>query len=305
MKKILFSALLVLALGVAGCGEEPPPVASLEVTPKNLRLPFPELHTVHLSWQPTAPLEGFAGTPTVFVHLLDDNDKVVRTFDHAFPGRWREGTAVGYDVKLYQSAIAPPRPGGKYRLTVGIAGEGKQRWTLDGLGEPVARREYLAADVNVPPPPANKKSGPRFNFSKEWMPVEPGADKQVLARRWLTGEGGMRAAGLRQPGRISLVLWIPAPDVTGGALTLKEGSKIPEVRIEGTCGDFESSITGPGLHEVEIPLIEPPKNGQCRFTLRPNYTFGSPPRAVSLENAAWSPSGERNRPAEPASPSEP
>lgn len=308
MKKILFSALLVLAVG-AGCGDEPPPVASLEVTPKSLRLPFPELHTVHLSWQPTAPLEGFAGTPTVFVHLLDDNDKVVRTFDHAFPGRWREGTAVGYDVKLYQSAIAPPLPGGRYRLTVGLAGEGKQRWTLDGLGEPVARREYLAADVDVPPPPANKKSGPRFNFSKEWMPVEPGADKQVLARRWLTSDGGMRVAGLRQPGRVWLVLWIPSPDVAGGALALEEGSKIPAVRIEGNCGDFEASITGPGLHEVEMPLVEPPKNGQCRLMLRPNYSFGSPSRAVSLENAAWSPSGERRRAAQPAptpaSPSEP
>lgn len=309
MKKILFSTLLVLALlGAAGCGEEPPPVASLEVTPRNLRLPFPELHAIHLNWQPTAPLEGFAGTPTVFVHLLDDNDKVVRTFDHAFPSRWREGMAVGYDVKLYQSAIAPPLAGGRYRLTVGLAGEGKQRWTLDGLGEPVARREYLAADVDVPPPPANKKSGPRFSFTKEWMPVEPGSDKQVLARRWLTGDGGIRAAGLRQPGYVWLVLWIPAPDVTGGGLTLKEGAKIPEVRIEGSCGDFEASITGPGLHGVEMPLPDPSKTGQCRLMLRPNFSFGSPPRSVSLENAAWSPSGRREKAAPeatPGSPSEP
>lgn len=306
MKRTLLPLLLLVALGAAGilgCGEDAPPVASIEVSPKSLQLPYPELHTVRLSWQPSAPLDGFTGTPTVFVHLLDDNDKVVRTFDHEFPGRWREGTAVGYDLKLYQSAIAPPLPGGRYRLTVGLAGEGKQRWVLDGLGEPVARREYLAADVEVPPPPANKKSGPRFNFSEQWLPAEPGGDRQVLARRWLTGEGAMRVAGLRKPGHVWLVLRIPPPDQVG-ALSVKEGGQ-PVVRIEGTCGDFEASFSGPGVHEVEMPLVDPPKSGQCRLQLRPNFSFGSPARSVVLENAAWAPSEGQPRAAGPTSPPAP
>lgn len=298
MKKTLFPLLLMLALGILGCGEDAPPVASLEVTPKSVRLPFPELHTIHLSWKPSAPLEGFAGTPTVFVHLLDDNDKVVRTFDHTFPGRWREGTAVGYDLKLYQSALSPPLNPGRYRLTVGLAGEGKQRWTLDGVGEPVARREYLAAEVDVPPPPPNKKSGPRFTFSEQWLPIEPGGDRQVLGRRWLTGNGGMRVAGLRRPGHVWLVLRIPPPEVAG-PLNVQGGGQ-PAVRIEGNCGDFEASLSGPGIHEVEMPLVEPPKSGQCRLELKPNFSFGMPPRSVSLENAAWSPDGGAPRPAEAA-----
>jgi hypothetical protein len=306
MKRILHPLPLLLVLvasGLLGCGEDAPPVAAVEVAPKSVQLPYPELHTVHLSWQPSAPLEGFAGTPTVFVHLLDDNDKVVRTFDHAFPGRWREGTAVGYDLKLYQSALAPPLPGGRYRLTVGLAGEGKQRWVLDGLGEPVARREYLAADVEVPPPPANKKSGPRFNFSEQWQPTEPGGDRQVLARRWLTGEGGMRVAGLRKPGHVWVVLRIPPPEQVG---TLNvQGGGLPVVRIEGSCGDFEASLSGPGVHEVEMPLVDPPKSGQCRLQLRPNFTFGSPARSVALENAAWAPSEGAPRAAGPASPPAP
>jgi len=303
MKKILFPLLLVLAFGIAGsfagCGEDVPPVASVEVAPKSLALPYPELRTVHLNWQPSAPLEGFAGTPTVFVHLLDDDDKVVRTFDHAFPGKWREGTAVGYDVKLYQSALAPALPGGRYRLTIGLAGEGKQRWVLDGLGEPVARREYLAAEVDVPPPPVNKKSGPRFNFSEQWLPPEPGGDRQVLARRWLTGEGAMRVAGLRRPGNVWLVLQIPHPEVAG-KLNVKDGG-VPTVRIEGSCGDFEASLSGPGIHEVEMPLTDPPRSGQCRLQLKPNFSFGSPPRSVSLENAAWWPSDDQPRAAGAAS----
>lgn len=309
MKKILFPLLLVpaLALGVAGCSEEAPPVATLEVTPKSVSLPFPELHTIHLSWQPSAPLEGLAGTPTVFVHLLDDNDKVVRTFDHAFPGRWREGTAVGYDLKLYQSAISPPLQQGRYRLTIGLAGEGKERWTLAGVGEPVARREYLAAEVEVPAAPGSRKSGPRFTFSEHWLPPEPGGDRQVLARRWLTGDGGLRVAGLRKQGHIWLVLRIPPPEVAG-PLKVKDGGQ-PAVRIEGSCGDFEASISGPGLHEVEMPLVDPPKSGQCRIELKPNFSFGTPARSVSLENAAWSPAEGQARGAAkagaPGSPSAP
>lgn len=287
MKKLLSLLLLVVALGVLGCGEDAPPVAALDVSPRSLQLPYPELHTIHLSWQPSAALEGFTGTPTVFVHLLDDNDKVVRTFDHTFPDRWREGTTVGYDLNLYQSALAPPLNPGRYRLTIGLAGQGKQRWTLGGLGEPVSRREYLAAQVDVPPPPSNKKSGPRFTFSEHWQPTEPGGDRQVLARRWLTANGGIRVAGLRRPGHVWLVLRIPPPEIAG-TLNVKEG-KQPAVRIEGSCGDFEASLSGPGIHEVEMPLVEPPKSGQCRLELKPNFTFGSPARSVSLENAAWSP----------------
>jgi hypothetical protein len=303
MKKTLIPVLLLLALCAAGCGKSEPAVAQLEVTPRKVRLPYPELHTVRLDWQPSAALEGFTGTPTVFVHLLDQNEKVVRTFDHPFPGHWHAGTPIAYDLKLYQSALAPPLPGGRYRLTIGLAGQGKQRWALDGVGDPVARMEYLAAEVDVPPPPANRKSGPRFTFSEQWLPPEPGADVQLLARRWLTGSGGLRVAGLRQPGRVWLVLRIPSPK-EAGSLTVAGGESGPSVRLEGSCGDYEASISGPGVHEVEMPVVEPPKSGMCRLTLTPNFQFGgggSPVRTVSLENAAWAPA-EGGRPPAPSPP---
>jgi hypothetical protein len=299
MKRTLLPLALLLPLCFASCGQEATPVASLEVTPKKVRLPYPELQTVHLTWQPSLPLEGFSGTPTVFVHLLDQDRKVVRTFDHPYPGRWREGQPVSYDLKLYQSTMAPPLAGGKYSLTLGLAGEGKtQRWAIDGLGEPVARMEYLTAEVEVPAPAKNKKSGPRFTFSEQWLQPEPGADLQLMARRWLTGPGGMRVAGLRQPGSVWLVLRIPEPQVAPD-LKVNDGSSVPSVRIEGTCGDYEASISGPGIHEVEMPVADPPKNGQCRLQMTPNFQFGTGgPRSVSLENAAWAPwEGGRPRPA--------
>ncbi len=306
MKKILLP--LVLLLPLAGCGEKATPVVRLEVTPKKVRLPFPEMRTVHLTWQPSMPLEGFTGTPTVFVHLLDQDKKVVRTFDHPYPGRWREGEPVSYDLKLYQSTLAPPLPGGTYSLTLGLAGEGKQRWAVDGVGEPVARMEYLAAEIEVPAPAKTKKSGPRFTFSEQWLPSEPGADRQMIARRWLSGSGGMgglRVAGLRQPGSIWLVFRIPESKEADN-LTVNDGSGVPAVRIEGTCGEYEASISGAGLHEVEMPVAEPPKNGTCRLTLQPNFQFGKGgPRSISLENASWSPwEGGRPKPAS-ASPTAP
>lgn len=309
MKKTLLPLLFVLPLAFSGCGgDDAAPVAEVSVTPNSLRLPFPELHTVRLTWQPSAPLEGLTGTPTVFVHLLDERDEVVRTFDHAFPGRWREGVPTAYEIDLYQSTLAPPLPAGRYRLTLGLAGEGKLRWPLGGLGEPIARREYLAANVEIPPPPANKKSGPRFTFSEEWMPPEPGGDRQVLARRWMTQTGGLRVAGLRQPGSVWMVLRIPDPD-TAGRIDV-QGGGVPTVKLEGTCGGFEASISGPGIHEVEMPVADPPKNGQCRVTLKPNFTFGSPGRSVALENASWAPASGRPRSsgssaASPTSPSAP
>lgn len=305
MKKILLPLLLVLPLSFSGCGgDDAAPVAEVSVAPNSLSLPFPELHTVRLTWQPSAPLDGFTGTPTVFVHLLDERDEVVRTFDHAFPGRWREGVPTTYELDLYQSTLAPALPKGRYRLTLGLAGEGKQRWPLGGLGEPIARREYLAAEVEVPAPPANKKSGPRFTFSEQWMPAEPGGDRQVLARRWLTQTGGLRVAGLRQPGSVWLVLRIPTSE-TAGAVNV-QGGGMPAVKLEGSCGGFEASISGPGIHEVEMPVVDPPKNGQCRVTLRPNFTFGSPGRSVALENVAWAPSRlKAQAPAGPGSPTAP
>jgi len=306
LRKTLPTLAILLAFGLlAGCGEKAAPVARLEVTPKKVSLPFPEMHTIRLTWRPSKPLEGFSGPPTVFVHLLDQDKKVVRTFDHPYPGRWREGEPVSYDLKLFQSTLAPPLPGGTYSLTLGLAGEGKQRWAVDGLGEPVARMEYLAVEIDVPAPAKAKKSGPRFTFSEQWLPSEPGADRQLIARRWLSGSGGLRVAGLRQPGSIWLVLRIPEPQAADN-LTVNDGSGVPAVRIEGSCGDYEASISGPGLHEVEMPVADPPKNGMCRLTLQPNFQFGQgEARSVSLENASWSPwQGGRPRSA-PASPTDP
>ena len=85
-KNYLVLPLLALSLGVLACGEDDgAPVARVDVTPRQLRLGFPEVQTLQLTWTPTAELPGLSSQPMVFVHLLDDKKKLVRTFDHPFP----------------------------------------------------------------------------------------------------------------------------------------------------------------------------------------------------------------------------
>jgi hypothetical protein len=294
---VLRIAVAALTFAAAGCGRQEPAVAELRVEPARLRLGPAELQRLRFTWSPSAPLAG-GGQPTVFVHLLDRREKVVRTFDHLFPQRWSEGEPVAYDVAVFQSALAPPLVPGKYRLSVGLYGPGGERWALDGLGKPLRRDEYVAAAVEVPA----DGGGPRFVFPPEWGPLEPGSDRQVLARRWLAGEASFRLEGVRGRGAVWLVLRIPSADGPGQSLQLDGGSGAPSVRIRvsDSCGGVETAVSGPGRHEIEMPVDEVPQDGICTIALRPNFRFVAPglagPRSASLETAAWISAANRRAP---------
>src|SRR5258708_2680222 len=153
IQKVLLPTSLVASLAVvslvAGCGGgKQTPVARVEVEPSQLRLTFGQAQTVRLTWTPSSPLGG--ETPTVFVHLLDSQQKVARAFDHSFPQRWREGAPVTDDFKVYQSALAPPLPAGKYQVVVGLYGPDGQRLAPDGPCEPRRQSEYKGFQIEVP-----------------------------------------------------------------------------------------------------------------------------------------------------------
>lgn len=302
-KNYLLLPLLALSLGVLACGEDDgTPVARVNATPGQIRLGFPEVQTVRLEWTPTAELEGLSSQPMVFVHLLDDKMKLVRTFDQPFPQRWRPGTPVIQEAKLFQSQLAPPLSPGTYTLTVGLY-EGKRRWALEGLGERVDTGEYVAAQVEVP----SESTAPKLVFSPQWLPVEPGADRQVLVRRWLNGRGAIRLDGTKEPGALWLVLRIPPVTGANERLELEGTANLPGVIVRG-CGGFEMSVSGPGTHEIEIP-IDGAQGSSCRIGLNANYTIVSAVtgqrRSVSLENAAWEPGARKAESAPPAAPAAP
>lgn len=292
MKRILLSTAIVAASLAAGCGGGDTPVARVEVQPREVRLPFSQAQPLKLTWTPSAALDE---QPTVFVHLLDGEGQVVRTFDHAFPERWREGTPVSYDVKLYQSTLAPPLPAGKYRLSLGLYGKDGDRWALDGLGEPIARNEYVAAQVEVP----SQTPHMRFLFSPTWLPVEPGGDRQVLARRWMADRATIRLTNQRAPGTVWMMVHIPETNAPDYKLVLDQGAGSPSVLVAGNCGGSESNISGPGLHEVELALDPPPQGGFCRILMSSNFILEPTPaagpagrkRSVSVDNLAWIPRG--------------
>ncbi|MBW8874562.1 MAG: hypothetical protein JF614_06330 [Acidobacteria bacterium] len=299
LKKI-FLPLSVAAVSLAAAcgGGKQTPVARVDVEPRLVRLPFGQAQTVRLTWTPSAPLEG--ETPTVFVHLLDGEHKVARTFDHPFPQRWREGEPLTDDFKVYQSALAPPLPAGKYQVVAGLYGRDGKRWPLDGLGEPVGRDEYKAFEVEVPA----EDPGPKFTFSPTWLPVEPGGDRQVVARRWMADRGDIRVVDQKGPGVVWLVIQIPATDKPDYKLALDPGASSPSVLVQGNCGGGETNLSGPGIHDAEVAMDSPPPDAPCRVQLSANFTIQSRiargKRSVSLENIAWIPGGSRKPAAQPA-----
>ena len=278
------------ALGsISGCGGEPRSVATVEVESSDLELPHRGFTTLGLSWRVEEPLPGRTGKVRVFVHLLDEPGSVVRTFDHDWPDGWRPGSRVGYRVRLHQSALAPPIEPGSYALTLGLYDEAGRRWPLSVRGEPVDRHEYRVAQVRVPTDAGDE---PTFQFSPEWSDSEPGRDRQILARRWLTGPGHLRAAGLEGAGELWLRLVLPSPG-GGQELVLLEGAAQQEAVARSECGDVEVQLAGAGSHDVVLPMAPTADGDACDIHIEPNSYLleleSAQRRAVGLDVLAWRP----------------
>jgi hypothetical protein len=275
-------------LAACGGGE---PFGRVAAEPEMLRLGYPEAQKVQLTWQPLNPLPSDA-RPVVFLHLVDDRGEVLRTFDHPFPGDWRPEAEVSYDHWLFQSALAAPLPPGRYELTGGLYEAGGERWALESAAGRAGKREYLLTTVEVTPP--NDRS-PRFDFAGDWAPVELGNDRQVPARRWLRGDGSLEVNGLPGSGTLYLVLHVPTAEGAAAPLVLDEAPEAgQQVVVTSGCGEAVAAVTGPGMHEVELPLSAA-ADGSCRVEIHPNYHLLLGPDeehlAVSVEVLAWHPDG--------------
>lgn len=290
MKKNLLLALSCLAplalAFAAGCGRSEPPVARLRVEPATLRLPYPELATVKLTWE---PITAISTAPTVFVHLVDEKGDIERTFDHPYPAAFKPGTPQTYNVHLYQTALATPLPEGKHRLVIGLYAPGSDRWALETTGKELKKKEYIVGEIEVPPV---DKLAPKLQFTRTWLAAEDGGDRQTLVRRWLTGNGAIRLAPVSKPGTLWLSVRIPAGDNPGEKLVLS-GTHPPSAQIASSCGGSQINVSGPGIHLVPVTIDAAPPAGQCVIRFRTDFRLevtGSPhQRSLALENAAWSP----------------
>jgi hypothetical protein len=277
--------------GCAGGGDLP--VAELSVEPQRFSLPYPAYREMQIVLEPNSALDPGAD-PILFIHLIGEPGEVLRTFDHPLPEPWSAGQPMRYTVRLYQSAMARPLPAGQYQLTVGLYQATGHRWPLDVAGDEVDRYEYQVAQVDVP---ATSDAEPRFSFTSGWSPAEAGSDRQVLARRWLTGTGQVAIEALPADGLLWMVVHIP-PVPARGARVLGADDREPAVHVRASCAASEISVAGIGRHEVELPLAlagagasTDAGDGPCQLELIPSFydqlegSFDR--RSAALEALAW------------------
>lgn len=289
----LLIGLLGLA-GLVGChGGGGSPVARLEVEPSEVTLGHATYQQVRLGWTMTSELAELTGPLRVFVHLLDDQGRLTRTFDHPMPGGWAVGEEREDVVRLVQSALAPPLPPGEYELSVGLYDAEGHRWPIQVEGERVGMGEYVVATVTVPSSPSTV---PLFSFSPTWSPTLAGSDRQILAVRWLTGSGTILLEEIPGPGTLWLRLRIPEEGVAGAHRVLlpdRPAGEEPSIQLSAPCAGFEASISGEGSHDVEVPMST--EDGSCAIRLLPNYAMvkeGEEQQSVLLETIAWRETGE-------------
>lgn len=275
------AAVVLWAALVCGC-RPGVPVAALRTSPSTIRLGYPESALLHFDWSPSTAIDRINGSPTVFVHLLDERGGVRRTFDHPFPRPWSPGRRVSYDVELYQSALGAALPPGSYAVSAGLYDPASgRRWVLETGATELGRREYRVGKVEVPAKGAAPAAS--FEFAGEWGPTEPDPSVQVLARRRLNGPSTLRFAGRPGvPGSVRLAL-----TVHGAAIS-----------VESSCGPGAARRLEPGYQWIGFDL---PASGSCDIQFpvpgrssgpSPASLAGALPReepVTSLDVAAWRP----------------
>jgi hypothetical protein len=286
------SILLLPVLAFTACRRAGEPVAELAVAPAELELQLGTFVELSLRIIPLVDLEPGV-VPQVFLHLVDEPGSVLRTFDHALPAGFLPGREIAYRVRVHQSAVAEPLAPGVYTLTAGLHDGKGGRFRLRSASPEVARLEYPVASVRVPEP---SPSLPGVRFSPSWLPVEPGRDRQIVARRPLAGAGPgtFQIGPLQGPGEILLRLGLPA----GGSGRIERLSEetTSKIRLRSSCGDFQAELpgepepNGSGV-EILIPVPTTPTPVDCDIRIEPNFLVRngnqSEERSISIEVLAW------------------
>ncbi len=292
MRAFLLAAIVLPCLALAACRGAGEPVAELEVAPAEIGLQLGSFVELSLRITPLADLPSGV-VPQVFLHLIDEPGSVLRTFDHTLPGEFRRGREIAYRVRIHQSAIAEPLAAGLYTLTAGLHDGAGGRFRLLSASPEVAKLEYAVATVGVPEP---SPAVPGVRFSPEWLPVEPGQDRQIVARRPLAGAGPgtLQIGPLQGPGEILLRVGLPAAG--SGRLESLAADTTPKIRLHSSCGDFSAELSGEASADgsgVELLIPVPATAGpvECDLRIEPNFLVRSgdeaEARSINVEILAW------------------
>ncbi len=292
MRAAYYAVLLAPCLVLAACRGASEPVAELVVVPEEIELQLGSFVELSLVVRPLVDLQPGV-VPQVFVHLVEEPGSVLLTFDHALPGAFRHGQEIAYRVRVYQSALAEALAPGLYTLTAGLHDGAGGRFRLRSAYPEVSRLEYAVAKVRVPEPSATQ---PGVRFSPSWLPVEPGLDRQILARRPLAGAGPgtFQIGPLQGPGEILLRLGVPFPG--SGRLERLSEEATSKIRLHSSCGDFQAELSGEAAPdgrgvEILIPVPATPAPVECDIELKPNFVVRSgdqaEARSINIEILAW------------------
>jgi hypothetical protein len=267
-----------------GCGVENRPIGRLETAPRELALGYPQHRTLPVRLRPTSyPIAG--GCPTIFVHLVDSEGHIARTFDYR-PPAWTLGEEVSYDLTLYQSALAEPLPAGSYRLLAGAYSPGLGlHHVLERAGEAARRLEIGRVTVGAAMPSLE------LGFSGGWLEPEAGTDSQVLARRWFRHRATLTLhdASARAPVELWLLLNLPSA-TPSDELVLASGERRPRLEVAVSCAPAGAEL-GPGRRQLRLTLPAAGLRQGCSIELAANYALRIPvypePRTGSLEAVSW------------------
>lgn len=283
---------LGLALSALGCKEAPAaPVGRFAVEPAKVTLERGKGVELRASFEPTAPLVPAAGLPQVFVHVLEANGEVTRTFDHPLPGTWQVGTPLHYPIRFWQSLQDPPLAPGEYAVTFGLYDRATgKRWALDTQGKEKGRQEYQLAAIEVPP---GGGGAPQLSFGDGWLRPEETLDRQILMHRWLGKGGKLTVAGLAGPIHLELRLRIPDLPPAEQRLVLDEGASGPALTVSSACLAAPAEVKGLGDHTLELDLTPAAGAGECVLDWRPTYVYvdlkNLIKRSVDLGVVLWRP----------------
>lgn len=264
---------LLCAVGLAGCRGEAP-VGVLEVSPAAFDLALGGYVPLQVRLEPEVALPaGTSATPTLFIHLLDAQGELVRTYDQTLASAWQVGEAQRLEVPILQSALAVGLAEGRYVLTVGLYDPGtRQRFSLRHTGKARERGEIEVAAVTVP----GAAKVPPLVLTGAWLAPAAGADRQVLMRRGFSGEVSLVVGAAAGNGRLLLAFELP---------TLGE----PRLDLVSDCAQDQVVLSGGGRHRLEVAV---PAAG-CTLTLRPLLPSATDEPAIAvLEGLAWRPDGE-------------
>ncbi len=278
------SLLLLFAISLLIACRQEAPVALVQVEPASVSLAYPQTSTIHLTWLPRSPLQVSADRLVVFVHLLDQQGRVERTFDHPFPASWTVGEEVAYPLELFQSAVDPPVPAATYGLAIGLWEASGRRWPLQADGPEIDDEEYLVAQVEVPDA---ARSTPKFSFSGSWLQPEETGNRQPLANQWLGHKKGQLVIwGIDQPGAAVLSLVIPElPERSSN-------ESLPAVHVSSRCAEVLGQVAGHGTHEVRVAISPAATGDSCTVSFDPNFfrvSKESEKRSALLERVSWTP----------------